>query len=566
MISKIIFYNPQLLLLLIYLVPVLVVILFVASFSVNVPFWDQWDLVKVFEKIFTGTASIGDFFAQHNEHRIAFPKMIMATLAFITKWDIRYELYFSILLAVITFHAIYKIYLLEIENERTISNNLTNILTCILIFSLVQYENWLWGFQIAWFLINACFAIAVLIIALSTNYPKRLYLAAIPCFIASFSSAHGLLSWLALIPSVASVNGSSRQRRIRIVIWILLFAATCGIYLIGYQKPSHNVNLLFFLEEPLVAGNYFFTLLGTPLVDKSIISPVIGMIIFLIFLFLTAHFVKKNKQKFQVNSKMAPWISIGLFALLFALMTTVGRASLGVEQAMSSRYTTSSVLLVISIAHLWRIIYFTNSFIAGIITGLILINSVDVIPQAGLLQLQRQASTTCLELVNFIDKSSDSCLGGLYPSTSIVRERAPILEKLGFRKFPKDIAFITKPAKVHGYIDSPPTGETPFTLSKSESLNAAGWAILPDSSELPKTVLLSYGSNRSFFANALVNLDSFDVAKALNSSRFNKVRWSVNISPKSLPLGDTVIKAWVYDSSGKQFVKLNGEPKVKVVE
>ena len=78
--------------------------------------------------------------------------------------------------------------------------------------------------------------------------------------------------------------------------------------------------------------------------------------------------------------------------------------------------------------------------------------------------------------------------------------------------------------------------------------------------------MFSYGTNRSFFANAVVDLDSPDVAKALNSSRYSKVRWAVNIPSKSLPLGETVIKAWVYDPSSQQVVKLSGEPKVKVVE
>jgi hypothetical protein len=51
------------------------------------------------------------------------------------------------------------------ENQRETGGkglfHLANILTCMLVFSLVQWENWLWGFQIAWFLINACVAIAI---------------------------------------------------------------------------------------------------------------------------------------------------------------------------------------------------------------------------------------------------------------------------------------------------------------------------------------------------------------------------------------------------------------------
>lgn len=595
MISKLTLPNLRTLLSFTCFLPIVILIIFVANFGENVPYWDQWNVVGLFEKISTGTASFGDFFTQNNEHRLAFPLLIIVPLAFISKWDVRYELYTSIFLAAITFLVIYKLSSIHRKNGHNKLDYLT-FLTSLLIFSLAQYQNWLWGFQLAWFLVNLCLVIAVLIITLSNNNSQRIYLAAIPCFIASFSLAHGLLTWLAVIPSIASIKGT-KNRVITISIWLSLFVGTSALYFTDYQKPAHKVNTLFFLKEPLRAGKYFFTLLGTPLIHKDTITPIIGLIIFLTFFVLTLCSLKISESKFEIKLEAAPWISIGLFALLFALITTVGRASLGVEQAMVSRYTTPSVLLIISTAYLWQLFVSKNVFITGIITGFIIINSVDAITQARILQLQRQVSTNCLELINFIDKSSDSCLAELYPSTSALREFAEVLERINFRKFPKDIAFIAEPGKVHGYVDSPPveggsctlsksksvnargwtvrpdgyielpaTAGSPCTISKSGSVNMAGWAILPDSRELPKTVLFSHGNNRLFFANAVVNLDSPDVAKAFNSSRYSKVRWAVNIPSKSLPLGDILIKAWVYDPSSQQVVKLNGEPKIKVVE
>ncbi|HBE16940.1 MAG TPA: hypothetical protein DDW51_04840 [Cyanobacteria bacterium UBA11367] len=61
-------------------------------------------------------------------------------------------------------------------------------------------------------------------------------------------------------------------------------------------------------------------------------------------------------------------------------------------------------------------------------------------------------------------------------------------------------------------------------------------------------------------------MDRPDVAKAFGSSQYAQAGWQVDVFPKSLPLGETVIKAWVYNPDNKEFVKLNGEPKIKVVE
>jgi len=573
--SKIATFKSRISLLTVYLIPPAIILWFINSFSVNVPLGDQWALVSLFKKNFTGQIGFEDLFALHNEHRIFFPKVIFVILASISRWNIRYELCFSVFLVLLTFFSLYKLSLLGAGKEPSISNHLTNILTCILLFSTIQYENWLWGFQIPWFLINTCLAVAILLIASSNNSPKRLYFAAIPCFIASFSAAHGLLTWLAVIPLVASIKGSSKQRLINITVWILLFIGTFTIYSTGgYHKPSHHPDALLFLKHPLGTLYYFFTLLGTPLVYNAITPTIVGTIIvgiilFSSFLLLAFYFINKSKSKFILDLEAASWISIGLFAIFFAFITTIGRLGFGIGQAMASRYTTCSILLIIAAVHLARLSFSRNGFIASILIGVICMNSVNQFPQAKALRQQRLAGETCLEILKFIDDSEHSCLetGPLpFPRTNQLRKLAGILEEIGFRKFPKDVSFINQPVNSHGHFVSPSTEGTLITISRYGTLNITGWASLPDSQELPKTVLFSYGSNKSFFADALVNPDSPIVDKAPKSIQLNTVGWSADVSFKSLPLGETVIKAWVYEPTDKQFIKLNGELKVNVVK
>jgi hypothetical protein len=61
-------------------------------------------------------------------------------------------------------------------------------------------------------------------------------------------------------------------------------------------------------------------------------------------------------------------------------------------------------------------------------------------------------------------------------------------------------------------------------------------------------------------------LDSYDVAKAFIFNQYIKVKWAVDFSAKLLPVGETVIRAWVYYHYEKQIVKLINELRVKVVE
>lgn len=556
-------------LLLIFLIPPTFTLFFIAIFSINTPLGDQWDLVSLFEKVLTKQASFEDFFAQHNEHRTFFPKLIFVGLALISDWNIRYELYFSVFLVCLTFLLLYKLSSIENKKKFNTPKYLTNILTCMLLFSIIQYENWLWGYQLLWFLINACLVLAVLIIASSNNFPRRLYLAAIPCFVASFSAAHGLLTWLAVIPLVASVKGNYRQKMTRITVWILLIIGTFIIYFIGYQKPNHHPNTLLFLKHPLGTVYYFFTLLGAPLVYHANIPTIVktvGAILFLIFCLLIFYFLK-NKQRLNSSLERVSWISIGLFAILFALITTLGR--LGYGESMSSRYTTCSILLVIAVAHLWRLSFSKNIFITSIFIGFIFINSINRIPPTIALHQQRLVGETCLELLTYIDNLEHSCLEKTIlpsPLTNQLKKLSGILEEIGFRKFPKNISFINEPARSYGYLDSPYTKATPITTSRNGTLDIAGWVSLPNSHEIPNMVLLSYGRNKSFFADALVNPDSLIVDKNPNSIQSYKVGWSANISFKSLPIGETIIKAWIYEPASKQFIKLDGELQVNVVE
>ena len=67
-------------------------------------------------------------------------------------------------------------------------------------------------------------------------YNIKISIAALFCFIASFSLAQGLLSWLAAIPAVAALEGNVAQKRKRIIVWILLFVATCAVYSIDYLQ------------------------------------------------------------------------------------------------------------------------------------------------------------------------------------------------------------------------------------------------------------------------------------------------------------------------------------------
>lgn len=493
------------------------------------------------------------------------------------------EIYFSLLLALVNFVVLYKIAASTWNKNNKILFHLFNFITCLINFSLIQYENWLWGFQIAWFLINTCLISAVFILTVPQNLlPNiKIILASLCCFIASFSSAHGLLSWLALLPSVYILEGRNKQKKSRILLWMGLFVFCIAIYSIGYVKPSHHPGLLFILQQPLIASEYFFTLIGFSLFT-NVFNPIItGLIIFIIFLFFNFFCLINYQSEFV--SKAASWLSLGWFALLFVSMTTVGRAGFGVEQATASRYVTVSMLLIISCLQLCRLwilykwqdadknTYMFLGLCLGFLISIFVYSSNYSLVAGQNIFIQRKAGENCLEIINYIDKpiinSPNTCLNFIFPNPkNLIRELSTILEELKFRNFPHNIKFVTQSEKNYGYIDIPPTIEQPLNIRRSDTLKLLGWAILPEPQKQPLIVLLSYGNNQSFFATGLVNSNRPDVVTALNSSLYNISGWETNVFVKAIPVGETVIKAWVYDRKYQQFIQLNGKPKINLLE
>src|SRR3990167_10311364 len=85
------------------LIPALMLLDKLVNNSVNVPFWDQWVYVDLFDKLRHGTLGLKDLWMQHNEHRILFPKLITLLFAQLTRWNLRAEVLLNFVTASLSF-------------------------------------------------------------------------------------------------------------------------------------------------------------------------------------------------------------------------------------------------------------------------------------------------------------------------------------------------------------------------------------------------------------------------------------------------------------------------------
>ncbi len=573
--------KTDLILLGLYLLPIVIVLVFITKFGVNVPAYDQWVLPRVFEKVATHQLNFSDLFELHNTHRILFPRLIFIGLAFLSGWNIKLEMLFSLGLAVLTFIALYILaYITSSPRERNLFH-FANLLTCCLIFSLNQ--EWLWGFQLPIFLINFCLIIACLILSLKAFSTKtKLTLAAICCGVASFSSLQGLITWLALIPLILSQDQSQISQKKQCLIWLTGFLISAVIYAINYQQEPRIINLSF-PEYVLTSIQFFLNVLAAPLIQLPILSSFIGLIILALLIRILVYFFQSYSLNNQRLNPYAPGLSMALFSLLTSLLMTLGRVEFGGNYPLTAtRYTTHNLLLIIALVYLYKVFIFehrktrkisTNNslliygFCGGIIFSLIVVSSQIALNQARLEFPYRTSSKTCLNLFyyledsEFFNTSPERCLLPMSKSTWWIRDGVESLDQIQMRSFAKNIPFVREPERVYGYIDRPSTA---VNIQNNQILNLAGWAVLPDQTQQPRLVFLSFDEQQSFFAQGDITKESPDIAEFLHSSRYHLARWEVRLPAESLPIGETEISAWVYDPLHQQFVRLQGPVKINI--
>src|ERR1700686_767718 len=160
------------------LLPVALIIGCIAHYGVNVPVADDWDLSSLVSKAAHHKVQIKQFFQQHNEHRVFFLKVVVASIARMSHWDLRLQMYLSVLLCGITTCNVFVL----VKRTLPLSagpGSALSFCVSLLLFSPVQYENWLWGFQVAFFLLPLCLSTSWVVLTSNLRFGAKFGLSAV---------------------------------------------------------------------------------------------------------------------------------------------------------------------------------------------------------------------------------------------------------------------------------------------------------------------------------------------------------------------------------------------------
>lgn len=418
------------------LLPAALGMLYVRTFGVSVVFSDAWSMVPLFDKWSSGTLALSDLFDQHLEHRMFFPRVVMLLLGGITRYDTVVEMYLiqACLLATLVF--------LLLATGGNIRRWLfVFVPVAFLVFSFRQYENMLWGFQTS-FVFAQTFGVLALFLLYFLGRGDRRNFAFVAALgsgtIASFSAAQGLFVWPAGLLQLFLGPLERPTKRILVSLWALAGAAEWVAYFFDYTTPRTRPPLLSTLYHPLVGIEYFLNLLGSSLFWRQSSAFVGGSL--LVCLALVSLFLIYRHRELGAYSF---WISVLLYSFLTLVSTTLGRSGqFGALQAMAPRYTTFSILAVASIyAILAKMALERRSRLAIVLlstmAGVVLLSAATSYQkgiEAG--KKERVARERAAFVLSTYESQPDEALTeSLNPRARVVRERAPVLRKLGYNVF-----------------------------------------------------------------------------------------------------------------------------------
>lgn len=314
----------------------------VHAFGVNVIFNDEWSLVPLFHGIAERSAGWTDLWPQSNEHRMFFPRLVLLASALLTDFNTKVQMYVSQLWVLLAYAVLLK-YLGTLPARKEPWRTGAGLLVGFACYNTMQYENFLWGFQMA-FLMVLCFAVVgfyALHRALQENRFRWVWVALAAGVVASFSSLQGLLIWpayVAVLLAAALTSGKSGLKWAAAVgaVGLLVWAA----YFAGYQKPDWSPDYLG-RGAGYSAGYFLASVGGFAAARYAVLAVAMGGLAFVLAAVLVADLWRSRRLKENAFA-----LGLILFGYAVSGALAIGRADngAGIAGAMTSRYSTYSLL------------------------------------------------------------------------------------------------------------------------------------------------------------------------------------------------------------------------------
>ena len=550
-------------------------------YGVNIPYKDQWDgECALFEKMASGTLGLADFFAQHNEHRIFFPRLIFYALDNLTHGNVRVELFAIQFLAAVVLFNVWR--MMRVTGWTFSGLGFWLLFAAsILIFSPLSHENFLFGFQIGFLLPVVCVT-ACLWVVPSTRPPVSFLATMVICSVCTFSVGNGFTCWALALPLLLYACKDEPWNKYAVWWggWLATFAGNLLLYFYSYVVPPNQPSMWEVFDHPILALQYWLTYLGLPFAFGTALDPFavaqVSAAIMLILLAWCLIYVWRRRHDSALVKRCLPWLVMIAAALVDATLTTVGRVGYGLWQALASRYVIFSILLPIGLCFLAAAIYqdmrereksnqsatrtaVALAFVASALVVLHLLGAMAVAQTWPSRQYEHLTTKALVETINIVDEPEllDRYVCPIVPP---LKRWSNLLDKIGFLN-----PGLIKSNAIADIVDSSQTdgfGQIDQAGKNSNQQDVmVGWAVLLKKERPADAVLLTYDDSKGesiIFAVADVGRPRTDVSQTLKDDAYLRSGWAKTFDPNKIPPDAHSLKAWAFDAENARAYPLKG--------
>ncbi len=316
-----------------------------------IPYEDQWDGTIGFY-MRAAANPLAAFFEQHNEHRLFVSRLLFFT-------DVRYfgarnmlDLAGSVVLAALIALLLYRIVIRHLKSRPEIHPAVAGIVL-VFVFSWMQSDNFTWGFQSQWFAVylfalGAFHALELSHEASQSSRPSRSNWWLATTVASAFLAAGSMVSGVLVLPVLVVQATYLRLGKLKIAFLILCTLGLWAIYFANWREPGGAGSLSLSPQRQLVGlVEYVLLYLGSPAYHVGLSQPLTPLCGALIVLAIAYGLLMVMRRRSRIAA-------VSLFAMTVfiggnAVVTAIGRLSLGIDSAMTLRYSTAALLLLFSI-------------------------------------------------------------------------------------------------------------------------------------------------------------------------------------------------------------------------
>jgi hypothetical protein len=326
---------------------------YVLNFTVNVPHFDEWRTVPTVVSWASDNWSWNYLFRQYDGQRVPLQQAIAVLSTSLTGWNIRFEIMagFAMLAATGVLLTVHAGTIGLLSQPRIAAAAL--IPSMLVLFSLRQWENLLEPWDI-YFFGSTFFVLLTIYVLTKAVHAWVVLIGVISAILASATFLNGLLSW-PLGAVVLWLSAPANRRAKYVSVWLACAAVFLSVYFYGFRAPEKSNAIL---DIKTVVGRGLAILGNNLMNDKGVLTAggagrifvtvdgaqAIMLGIFTLSAALTSlWYAAQNHIRDHVFA-----IATLAYGSLTTGMIAAGRAELGLEQALSSRYTTISGIVIIA--------------------------------------------------------------------------------------------------------------------------------------------------------------------------------------------------------------------------